>query len=197
MKALQVLADDELAGLFAKGNHRCVEVLCNRYRNKLYGYLLLHLKQPELAEDLLQDTFLKAIHSLQQNRYASNGKFSSWIFRIAHNLMMDHFRSQKRIRTVSNDAHSMELLILASDCELPLETVLIREQQLVEIGKMVSFLPENQRKVVEMRHFKGLSFKEIAEENEVSINTALGRMRYAMLNLRKMIHERKMMVEIY
>lgn len=147
------------------------------------------VRKRELAEDIFQETFIKAIVTIKQGRYTESGKFRAWISRIAHNLIIDHFRQEKNENTVSNDEAPVDLLNNPTLCDGTIEDELIKVQITSDIRKLISFLPENQREVLEMRYYQDLSFKEIADQTGVSINTALGRMRYAILNMRRMAEE--------
>ena len=151
-----------------------------------------HLCNKELAEDIFQETFVKAIVMIRQGRYEENGKFKAWIMRIAHNLIIDSYRQERAENTISNDEADVDLLNSAKLCDETIEDILVRQQVLSDVKKLVRHLPENQREVLVMRYYQDLSFKEIADITGVSINTALGRMRYAILNMRRMAEENKM-----
>lgn len=196
MKSIRHLSDDELVKLYIDGKSECIDILIDRHKNKVFSYILMCVKQYALAEDIFQDTFIKVVHSLNQAKYQENGKFSSWVIRISHNLIIDHFRRQKNMKCVSKDGVEYDLFNQMKFSEASIESKMVYEQLLTDIGGLIKYLPDNQREVVEMRHFMGLSFKEIAEETNVSINTALGRMRYAILNLRKMAEEKDLVVNI-
>lgn len=179
---------------FLKGDETCIEILINRHRTKVYTYILLTIKNQALAEDLFQETFIKVIQSLRKNKYKDNGRFLSWVIRIAHNLIIDHFRKEKQLNSISNDDTELDLFNsqkLASD---NVEQLMVSDQIRRDLRKLINELPDDQREVVLLRHFGELSFKEIADHTGVSINTALGRMRYALINLRKMIVERKLIL---
>jgi RNA polymerase sigma-70 factor (ECF subfamily) len=152
----------------------------------LYSYINFVVRNRDLADDIFQDTFVKAIVTLQKGSYTSTGKFGAWLTRIAHNLIIDYFRQDKNENTVSNDAQEYDLLNDASLAESNVEDTMINEQTLRDVRRLVDALPDNQREVVFMRYYQDLSFKEIADITGVSINTALGRMRYALINIRKM-----------
>ncbi|OFY75282.1 MAG: RNA polymerase subunit sigma-24, partial [Bacteroidetes bacterium RIFOXYA12_FULL_33_9] len=141
-----------------------------------------------------QDTFIKVINSLTSGRYKDEGKFLSWVMRIAHNLVIDHFRKAKQLQTVSNDASEIDLFSSSQLLERNIEQEIISEQIVKEVRSLIEFLPEDQKEVVVLRHYVGLSFKEIADHTGVSINTALGRMRYALINLRKLIEEKNLVL---
>ncbi len=196
MKTLDQLADEQLVSLYEQGNNTAFEVLMMRYKSKVYAYIFQILRDRELTEDIFQDTFIKAIVTIQQGRYSESGKFLGWINRIAHNLIIDHFRREKNENTVSADAFEYEVANNTKLSDLSIEDIISNEQVLSDVVRMVSFLPEVQQEVVRMRFFEELSFKEIAEKTGVSINTALGRMRYALLNMRKMAAEKDVYLEL-
>ncbi len=190
MDKLVLLSENELISYFMKGREECLKILIDRHKNRIYSYILMMVKNQELAEDIFQDTFIKVITNLKKGKYVENGKFSSWVMRISHNLIIDYFRKQKNLRTVSNDANDYDLLNSPKYSDTNIEDQLVISQILKEVGELVEYLPDNQKEVVKMRHYMGLSFKEIAEETGVSINTALGRMRYALINMRTMVEEK-------
>lgn len=180
------LTDDQLVTLYLNGNTKAFDTLLSRYQDKLYSYINFVVRNRDLANDIFQDTFVKAIVTLQKGSYSGSGKFGAWLTRIAHNLIIDYFRQDKNENTVSNDAQEYDLLNNASLAESNIEDSMINEQTLADVRRLVDALPDNQREVVIMRYYQDLSFKEIADITSVSINTALGRMRYALINIRKM-----------
>lgn len=192
MKTLTNLSDFELVQEFIKGNQASIEVLINRHRKKTYTYILMVIKDKYLAEDIFQDTFIKVIKSLREGRYKDNGRFLSWVIRIAHNLMIDHFRKEKQLNTISNDSYETDIFNSQKFSEQTIEEEMVQIQITKDVRRLLQELPDDQREVVILRHFCGLSFKEIADQTEVSINTALGRMRYALINLRRMIKEKNL-----
>lgn len=196
MKTLELLTDDKLVCLYEQGTNAAFEVLLTRYRARVYSYIFQIVRDRELAEDIFQDTFIKAIVTIQQGRYFENGKFLGWVNRIAHNLIIDHFRKEKNENTISADAYDYDIVNNAKLTDLSIEDILSYEQVLNDVVRMVEYLPQVQQEVVRMRFFEELSFKEIAEKTNVSINTALGRMRYALLNMRKMAVEKDVYLEI-
>jgi RNA polymerase sigma factor (sigma-70 family) len=196
VKTLSNLSDFELVQDFVKGNQASLEILINRHRKKIYTYILMVVKDKYLAEDIFQDTFIKVIKSLREDRYKDNGRFLSWVIRIAHNLMIDHFRKEKQLNTVSNDDYETDIFNSRKFAEPTIEEEIISLQITNDVRRLIQELPEDQREVVILRHFCGLSFKEIADQTEVSINTALGRMRYALINLRRLIKERNLNLAI-
>ena len=196
MKNLNQLADEELVRLYEVGNNQAFEILLLRYKSKVYTYIFLIVRNRELAEDIFQDTFIKAIATIQHGRYVETGKFLAWINRIAHNLIIDHFRRVKNENTFSADAVDYDITNLSSLSEKSVEDTISNEQVLNDVVHLVNQLPPSQQKVIRMRYFEDLSFKEIAEETNVSINTALGRMRYALLNMRKIAAEKEVYLEM-
>lgn len=196
MKNIHQLTDDELVRLYEDGNNEAFEILLNRYKSKVYTYIFLIVRNRELTEDIFQDTFIKAISTIQQGRYVESGKFLAWINRIAHNLIIDHFRREKNENTLSADAVDYDIVNSAKLSEKSIEDTLSNEQVLVDVVQLIELLPHSQQKVIRMRYFEDMSFKEIAEKTNVSINTALGRMRYALLNMRKIAAERNVSLEL-
>lgn len=186
-----MISDYELIQRFIKGEQSCFDQLIKRHKNKVFAYISLYIRDQALAEDLFQDTFMKVIHSVRAGKYQDNGKFISWVMRIAHNLIIDHFRRIKQMNTISNDDYESDLFNSKKFAEANVEDDMIRRQIQKDVRKMITMLPDDQREVVVLRHYAGLSFKEIAEITDVSINTALGRMRYALINMRKLMEEKK------
>jgi RNA polymerase sigma factor (sigma-70 family) len=186
-----VISDYDLILRFIGGEQLCFEQLIHRHKNKIFAYISLYIRDQALAEDIFQDTILKVIQSVKAGKYSDNGKFLSWVMRIAHNLIIDHFRRIKQMNTISNDNYESDLFNSKSFAEDNIEDDMIKQQIHKDIRSMISSLPDDQREVVILRHYAGLSFKEISEITEVSINTALGRMRYALINLRKVMEEKK------
>lgn len=189
---LQNLEDNILVKQFIAGDQLSLEVLITRHKSRIYTYILLIVKNPHLAEDIFQDTFIKVIKSLKRGKYQDKGKFVSWVLRIAHNLIIDYYRKQKFQKTISNDDTEIDLFNQKKLADDNIEDSIIQDQIVSDVRELMERLPADQRKVVYLRHYCGLSFKEIADQSGVSINTALGRMRYALINMRKMIEEHKM-----
>lgn len=191
MKNLQELTDEVLVRLYTEGNNSAFDTLLKRYESKVFSYLLYSVKNQELAEDLFQDVFVKIVVRLKNRQYAENGKFSSWMMRIVHNHLIDHYRTTPTERILSNDASEVDLY---SKADIAVnenrEQEIIDQQTLQEVKGLIALLPDSQREVLLMRVYDELSFKEIAQKTNCSINTALGRMRYAILNLRHMAFER-------
>jgi RNA polymerase sigma factor (sigma-70 family) len=179
-----VISDGALVSLYRNGNEKAFELLVRRHKSKVYTTIYLIVKDSYIAEDLLQDTFVKAIHTIKTDRYNEEGKFLPWIIRIAHNLAIDYFRKEKRYPTVilEDGSNVFNTLNFAEDSA---ESVQIRMETHERLKDMIQKLPEQQKEVLMMRHYADMSFQEIAEATGVSINTALGRMRYALINLRK------------
>ncbi len=196
MKNLNHCTDEELVKFYERGNNKAFEVLLMRYKSKVFSYIFLIVRSRELAEDIFQDTFIKAIATIQQGRYTENGKFLGWVNRIAHNLIIDHFRREKNENTVSSDGFEYDIINSNKLFEKSVEDVLSNEQVLSDVVRLIEFLPEPQQEVVRMRFFEDLSFKEIADKTDVSINTALGRMRYALMNMRRIAYENDVYLEL-
>ncbi len=196
MKNLCQLADDKLVRLYIEGENRAFEVLLKRYKSKIFTYIYLIVRNNELAEDIFQETFIKAINTIQRGKYTESGRFLSWINRIAHNLIIDYFRKQKNENTFSTDGLEYDYVNNSEYVEKSVEDVISNEQVLKDVIHLVDFLPQNQQEVVRMRFFEEQSFKEIAERTGVSINTALGRMRYALLNMRKIAVNNDLKLEL-
>jgi RNA polymerase sigma-70 factor (ECF subfamily) len=189
MTNLKKMTDEALVEMYADGNNSAFDVLLNRYKKSIHSYIYYIVRNQDLTEDIFQDTFLKVIMTIKQGRYTDTGKFKAWITRIAHNLIIDNFRQERNENTISNDEVEVDLLNDMNLCEANIEDQLVEEQVYADVKKLVKHLPDNQREVLEMRYYQDLSFKEIAEMTGVSINTALGRMRYAILNMRRMAEE--------
>ena len=189
MNNLKTMTDEALVALYAAGNNSAFDVLLNRYKKSIHSYIYYIVRNQDLTEDIFQDTFLKVIMTIKQGRYTDNGKFKAWITRIAHNLIIDNFRLERNENTVSNDEMEVDLLNDMKLCDSNIEDEMVNEQVYSDIRKLVHHLPDNQREVLEMRFYQDMSFKEIADMTGVSINTALGRMRYAILNMRRMADE--------
>jgi RNA polymerase sigma factor (sigma-70 family) len=192
----KIVSDYELIMRFIKGEQSCFEQLIHRHKNKVFAYINLYIRDEALAEDIFQDTLLKVFQSVKAGKYSDNGKFISWVMRIAHNLIIDHFRRIKQMNTISNDNYESDIFNSKRFAEDSIEDNIIKKQIHQDIRKMISNLPDDQKEVVILRHYAGLSFKEIADITDVSINTALGRMRYALINLRKIMDEKKISLTV-
>lgn len=188
------LNDNELVQRFISGDQNALEILIRRHKNRVFSYILLIVKKQELAEDIFQETFIKVIRSLKKGRYTDNGKFISWVLRISHNLIIDHFRKEKLKGTISNDSFEGDLFNSQKFAEDTIEDQMVYTQILSEVKDLIQELPEDQQQVIYMRHYLDLSFKEIADLTDVSINTALGRMRYALINLRKLVEQKQLVL---
>lgn len=186
------LNDNMLVQKFINGDQLALEELVGRHKNRVFTYIVLIVKNHQLAEDIFQDTFIKVIRSLKTGKYTENGKFVSWVLRIAHNLIIDHFRREKLLNTTSNDDSEIDLFNSQKYSDENIEDRLVYDQITEDVRKLIDLLPDDQRQVIVMRHYMGLSFKEISKQTDVSINTALGRMRYALINLRKLIVKNKL-----
>ena len=190
MDKLKLMTDDLLVSLYLEGNNSAFDVLLNRHKDRLFNYIFFIVRSKEVAEDIFQETFVKAIVTLQQGRYTNDGKFAAWITRIAHNLVIDQFRIERNENTVSNDETEVDLLNDARLAEGTVENRMVNEQVLKDVRMLIDELPDCQREVVFMRYYQDMSFKDIADITGVSINTALGRMRYAILNMRRIAAEK-------
>lgn len=191
---MEFVDDSKLVDAYVLGNESALADLIDRHKNKVYGFIFSKVLDKDITEDIFQDTFVKVILTLKEGRYNEEGKFLPWVMRIAHNLTIDYFRSRRRMPIVGEtftdeDFSIFDFLADPEDCT---ETRIIKEQIDKELRLIINYLPEDQQEVLKLRIFKGLSFKEIAEETDVSINTALGRMRYALINLRKVIEDKNL-----
>ena len=187
MMKLNEMTDEELAMSYVSGNNMAFDLLLDRNQSNLFSYILFIVHDRDVANDLFQETFVKVITKLQQGKYTTTGKFSAWIIRIAHNVIMDWYRSQKSGKVIefAND-NDLSNISNTNVLDATIESKFVNEQILCDVKKMMNYLPVTQREVIFMRFYQDLSFKEIATLTNVSINTALGRMRYAVMNLRRM-----------
>jgi RNA polymerase sigma factor (sigma-70 family) len=186
------LADQELVNKFISGDMNSLELLINRYRKQVYTYIFILVKNQHLAEDIFQDTFIKVIKSLDGGKYQDNGKFLAWVLRIAHNLVIDHYRKERQLNTSSREDFGLDILNSRKYAVKPAEDSMIDRQIRKDIRGLIDSLPEEQKEVLILRQYCELSFKEIADHTNVSINTALGRMRYALINLRRMVKDKNL-----
>ncbi len=188
--------DEQLVKAYAQGNNEAFDALLQRHQERIYNYILRIIKNEDVANDIFQDTFVKAITNIRKGRYTDNGKFPAWISRIAHNLIIDYFRQEKSENLQSCDLDDMDLLNRKELCEATVEDILVTEQIHDDVRMLIDELPEAQREVLMMRYYRNMSFKEIAEATGVSINTALGRMRYAILNMRRIASEKDIVLNV-
>ena len=194
MQKLQKLTDDRLVSAFSNGNNQAFDILLERHKDRIFNYIYNMIKDEDLANDIFQETFVKAITTIKQGRYNADGKFASWISRIAHNAVIDHFRQEKTQGTISTDEADYDILNRRELAEDTIEDIIIDKSIRDDIRSLIQSLPSEQRQVLIMRYYNNLSFKEIAEKTGVSINTALGRMRYAILNLRRTAEKNKIVL---
>ena len=191
---LKMLNDQELISLYLNGNQSAFEVLLKRYKDKIYTSIYLFVKDTELAEDIFQDVFIKIIDTLKKEKYNNEGKFLQWAMRIAYNMCVDHFRKSKRMSKISN-TETFDIFSVLECKDDHMEKSIIKSQVHTKIRDLIDQLPDEQREVVILRHYADMSFKEISMMTRVSINTSLGRMRYALINLRKMVTEEEMVIQ--
>ena len=191
------MTDEQLAFSYIDGNNKAFDLLLSRNQSRLFSYILFVVRDQEMANDIFQETFVKVITKLHEGKYKDSGKFSAWIMRIAHNVIMDWYRDQKAERIVEpTEGNDLSNLSLKDMMDSNIENLFVNEQILRDVRKMMEQLPASQREVVFMRFYQEMSFKEIAETTGVSINTSLGRMRYAILNLRRMAKEHQIMLQL-
>ena len=191
MGNFKVMTDDMLVAHYLDGNSKAFDELLNRHKDKLYSYIFFLVRSREVAEDIFQETFVKAIVNMQQGRYtADDNKFYAWLTRIAHNLVIDLFRQERNENQISNDEADIDLLNNQAYSEGTIESRIVNTQVLKDVRRLIDYLPDNQREVIYMRFYQSLSFKDIATITGVSINTALGRVRYAILNMRRIAEEK-------
>ena len=193
MKNLSEMSDEALALSYVNGNNRAFDELLRRNQTKLYAYILFVVHDRDKADDIFQETFVKVITKLHEGKYTNSGKFSAWLMRIAHNIIMDIYREQRNDHVVEmGEDNDLTTINPTNLLDSNIESQFVNEQILADVKKMMNLLPDCQREVVYMRYYQQLSFKEIANITNVSINTALGRMRYALLNMRRMAREHQM-----
>lgn len=189
MQNIAQLPDDRLVAAYADGNNQAFDILLSRHQQRVFAYIMSVVKNRDVANDIFQDTFVKAITTIKSGQYSEVGKFSAWISRIAHNLVIDYFRTNKNAAVSVDDSES-DMLNRRDLCDGTIEDSIVAEQTTEELLSLIDILPDNQRQVINMRIYDDMSFKEIAAATNVSINTALGRMRYALLNMRRAAAER-------
>lgn len=195
MKAKDI-SDKVLISKYLDGDQISLEKLILRHKNRVFAYIIMTVKNRQLADDIFQDTFIKVINTIKVGSYKEEGKFIQWVMRIAHNLIIDYFRKCKRIPVVDHKNEDFDIFntLKISDCSI--EERLVIDQIHQDVRNLIEYLPDEQREVLYMRHFAEMSFKDIAAQTDVSINTALGRMRYALINLRKLIEEKEMILTV-
>jgi RNA polymerase sigma factor (sigma-70 family) len=190
---LKMLNDQELISLYLSGNQTAFEFLLKRHKDKIYTSIYLFVKDTELAEDIFQEVFIKIVDTLRKDKYNNEGKFLQWAMRIAYNMCVDHFRRSKRMSKVSN-TETFDIFSIIESKDDNMEGSIIKSQIHSRLREVIDQLPDEQREVVILRHYADMSFKEISQMTRVSINTSLGRMRYALINLRKMVSEKEMVI---
>lgn len=189
MKKKSFVSDSQLVALYINGNEQVLEELLNRHRDKIFGFIYSKVRNQELTEDLFQDTLFKIVRTLKKGKYIEEGRFLSWVIRIAHNVIIDYYRKHNKLKKVY-ESDDFSIFDFLHDHSLDGEKQMIKEQMIQKIRTLIEMLPEEQKIVLKMRTYDELSFQEIAEKTGVSINTALGRMRYALINIRKIIEEK-------
>ncbi|MBQ6963176.1 MAG: sigma-70 family RNA polymerase sigma factor [Paludibacteraceae bacterium] len=191
------MTDDELVSRYANGENEAFASLLNRHNKRIFSYILFYVKDEDVANDIFQDTFFRAITVIRQHRYSANDKFFSFLCRVAHNLIIDYFRARKSENQVGEECLDYANVLQQADLQdANVEDKLVASQILRDVKKLMNELPDTQREIVRMRFYENLSFKEIAELTNISINTALGRMRYAIMNMRRMAEENHLALEV-
>ena len=189
-----MLSDQALLEMYQQGDGEALSQLLERHTRRLRDYVRMMVKDNDVADDLTQEILIKVVKVIDEGRYTDKGRFQPWLLRIAHNRVLDHFRAQKQVKTVNESSAGFDVLGSKKFAEPSIEDHIISEQQAEEVRSLIAKLPEEQQEVVRMRYYEGLSFKEIAEHTGVSINTALGRMRYALINMRQLIKEKNLVL---
>jgi len=192
---LSKLSDQDLIQAYIKGNEQAIEQLILRFKSRVYTYIICKVRNEALAEDVFQDTFIKVINTIKKGKYNDEGKFLPWVMRIAHNLIIDHYRKKKRMPFVKG-SDDFDIFDVIKNPDQNIQEKMEKEQVLTDIKNLVKFLPSDQKEVLMMRLYYDMSFKEISQVTNVSINTALGRMRYALINLRKMAEEKNLSLHL-
>ncbi|MBG37480.1 MAG: RNA polymerase subunit sigma-24 [Flavobacteriales bacterium] len=180
---LSNLSDKELVSKYVKGDNYSFEILLSRHKNRVFAFIMSKIKNKDISDDIFQDTYVKVVNSLQKGKYNEEGKFLPWVMRIAHNLVIDHFRKQKKMQMIRSN-NDFDIFDVIKDSKINADEKLIKDQIFNDLNLLIDKLPNDQKKVLKMRYYEELSFKKIAEHFDISINTALGRMRYALINLR-------------
>ena len=196
MVNIMCMPDEQLVAAYAQGNNEAFDVLLRRHQDRVFNYILKIVKNEEVANDVFQETFVKAIMTIKQGRYTENGKFPAWITRIAHNLIIDFYRQEKSENLQSCDVEEVDILNKKELSQETIEDTIITDQIHQDVKHLVTVLPESQKEVLLMRYYRNMSFKEIADATGVSINTALGRMRYAILNMRRIAQEKDIVLTL-
>ena len=193
--SIKVKSDEQLISSYLAGSEKSLNIVINRHRSRLLYFIVSKVNDISLAEDIFQDTYIKVINTLKRGMYNEQGKFISWVTRIAHNLIIDYYRKIKKNKFVRPN-ESYNIFDFVSDTEQSKEDLMINERIISELKLLINYLPENQKNVLKMRFYSNMSFAEIAESQNLSINTALGRMRYALINLRKIIKSKQLSIDI-
>ena len=180
---LSDFSDQDLVKKYINGDNTSFEILLNRHKNRVFAFIMSKIKNKDLSEDIFQDTYVKVVNSLQKGKYKEEGKFLPWVMRIAHNLVIDHFRKQKKMQMIRS-SNDFDIFDVIKDNKINADEKMIKDQIFGDLNLLIDKLPSDQREVLKMRYYEELSFKKIAEYFDISINTALGRMRYALINLR-------------
>ena len=180
---LSDFSDQDLVKRYINGDNTSFEILLNRHKNRVFAFIMSKIKNKDLSEDIFQDTYVKVVNSLQKGKYNEEGKFLPWVMRIAHNLVIDHFRKQKKMQMIRS-SNDFDIFDVIKDNKINADEKMIKDQIFGDLNLLIDKLPSDQREVLKMRYYEELSFKKIAEYFDISINTALGRMRYALINLR-------------
>lgn len=190
MKDLRDKSDEQLVSLYVDGCNDAFDELLERHKQFIFSYIRYAVRDSQLADDIFQETFIKVITTIKQGRYSENGKFTAWVMRIAHNLIIDYYRQERTENVQSADALDLDLYNKKEFSDITVEEQLIKHQTKLEVKQLISSLPRSQREVIMMRYYHNMSYKEIADATKVSINTALGRMRYALMNMRRYANEK-------
>ncbi len=193
---VEIISNKQLISRYLEGDINGLEILINRHKNRVFAYILMVVKDRQLADDIFQDTFIKVINTIKAGNYKEEGKFIQWVMRIAHNLIIDFFRRSKRIPVMENNNSDFDIFDTISIKDRSVEEKIITNQIHEDVRNLIEYLPPEQREVLVLRHYTGMSFKDIAEHTDVSINTALGRMRYALINLRKLVKDKDIILTL-
>lgn len=196
MKKIKTTTDATLVRQYLNGSEEALSILINKHQQRIYNFIFSKVFDRDITEDIFQDTFIKVIRTLKRGKYNEEGKFLPWVMRIAHNLVIDHFRKNNRMPKFDNSG-DFNIFSVIQDDDLNAEKLMVKDQIESDVRELIKELPEDQKEVLVMRMYKDMSFKEIAERTDVSINTALGRMRYALINLRKVIDKHNIMLTKY